>query len=294
MINKIRKKLFRVLNRSHILYSVRFFLIMIKPSSKLLVNESYNDYNSKKDIPKIYLEENRKIQERLKGNTFERVMLLADYLRANYTGGRGLGLSSDETLKIMKECKGGVCSDYSQVFINFCILNDIKVREWGTHDTVYENKMGHVFNEVYIPELSKWVCVDVSKCIYFTDIKTGELLSAQQLIDMNVAGMYELININFFLAGKALQVSKLNLVKSIYLNPGNLFFLVTRYKIKKMDRMMKLNRLLPVPVLHFLMILKNDYYKYMLYINDKNHSVINEKIKPLFKRYEPLTFEAMA
>jgi hypothetical protein len=265
---------------------------MIKPSSRLLVNESYNDYNSKKDIPEIYLEENRKIQERLMGDTFEKVMQLADYLKANYTGGRGLGLSSEDTLKIMKECKGGVCSDYSQVFINFCILNDIKVREWGTHDTVYENKMGHVFNEVYIPELSKWVCVDVSKCIYFTDIETGEYLSVKQIVDLNASGLHGKIKINFFLFGKTLIESKLSWVESVYLSPSNLFFLVTRYKIKKIDRMMKLNRILPIPALHFLMILKNDYYRYMLYINEKNQSIINEKIKPLFKRYEPLALEA--
>lgn len=290
-MKKIKSKLYRLFNRSHFLYLVRFFLILIKPSSKLLINESYNDYNSKQDIPEIYLEENRKILPFLRGSTFERAMVLADYLKANYTGGRGLGLSSDETLKIMKECKGGVCSDYSQVFINFCILNDIKVREWGTHDAIYENKMGHVFNEVFVPEMNKWICIDVSKCIYFTDVRTGKLLSVREIIDISAAGLYDNININFFLAGESLQMTKLNWIKSVYLNPANLFFMVSRYRIKKIDRMMKLNRLLPIPVLHFLMILKNDYYRYMLYINEKNQDVVNNKIKLLFKRYEPLRFE---
>ncbi len=27
--------------------------------------------------------------------------------------------------------EGGVCSDFSQIYSNFCVINDIKVKEWG-------------------------------------------------------------------------------------------------------------------------------------------------------------------
>ena len=45
----------------------------------------------------------------------------------------GLSVPSEEALKIMLAGKGGVCSDMVQIFNNFCVINDIKVREWGAN-----------------------------------------------------------------------------------------------------------------------------------------------------------------
>lgn len=288
MITKLKKRLYKLLNRSHFFYTIRFFIILIKPTAQKLRSEAYNDYNHAKDIPRIFHEENKKIQPLMKGNKLDMVIALANFIRLNYTGGKSLGFSSAQTLEIMRKGKGGVCSDYSQVFINFCILNNIRVREWGIHDTIYQNKVGHVFNEVFIPEFNKWICIDVSKGICFVNNKTGKFLSTSEIIDLQSAGNAKYIDINFFLNRTDVFTLNTEAIKNLYFNHTHLFFLVTRYKIKNFDRMMELKDYLPTPLLHLLLILKNDYYRYMLYINEKNQEIINTKIKSIFKSYQPV------
>ena len=83
----------------------------------------------------------------------------------------------------MRYKRGGVCSDYAQVFINFCIINDIKVREWGIKGSSQAIIGGHSFNEFYSEELRKWILIDIYNCVFIINKSSKELLSVSQLVD---------------------------------------------------------------------------------------------------------------
>src|SRR5690606_16720955 len=93
---------------------------------------SYNVYNLKSDIPTYFHEINAQIFSSVKpDNVFDIVITISTWLQQNIKGGPGLSYASDVTLKKMLDGDGGVCSDRVQIFNNFCVLNDVQVREWG-------------------------------------------------------------------------------------------------------------------------------------------------------------------
>ena len=125
--------------------------------------------NDKKDIPNYFTTINSKIFDKDEPiEDLDQVKKLTIWLNNNIKGGKGLSEPSESALKMMLAGNGGVCSDLVQVFNNFCVINNIQVREWGVTRAPFDNSFGgHSFNEVFSEKLDKWVLVDVSNCINF-------------------------------------------------------------------------------------------------------------------------------
>ncbi len=287
MLSSLKNGIKKGLRQAQLFFPVRFFLVLTIPSKKVLEEENYNSYNHKKDIPKIFYTENEKMQ--VVGNTtFERVLHIATYLKGKYGGGtKNLGYSSEKTLHTLQTQPEGTCGDYSQVFILFCILNDIKVREWGVHDKVYKNTIGHVFNEVYLPEQNQWMCIDLHFAIYFKDTITQQALSMPDIIKRTAESKEETIEIAHFLPIKNSAEGRAY-IKSIYFRRTHLFFLITHYQNKKMDDALNRFSKLPIPLVHLWLIFRRHYYKYMLVFNYETEKEINQKLKIIFKKYKSL------
>lgn len=149
------------------LYYIRFVLICKNHKGKVCDLPSFNDFNRKEDVHPLFYQVNAEIPFLRTADEFEKATAIATYLRDHIKGGRGLGLSSNKTLELMLDGKGGVCSDFSQIFNVFCLVNDIKIREWGSVEKFYNPHLGHTFNEIYSSTLKKWVLLDTRKNIYF-------------------------------------------------------------------------------------------------------------------------------
>lgn len=175
------EKIIKFFNRLPVAYLIRYALM----SENVKMNESdelgcFNKYNSVSSVPQLYFEVNNKINLNPDDDEYEKAIQIGKYLRANIKGGRGLGLSSKKALEKMITNEGGVCSDFSQIFNSFCLINNIKVREWGCIDRLYKAQYGHTFNEIYSSKRKKWIAIDIHKAIVFTD-KEDILLSAFEL-----------------------------------------------------------------------------------------------------------------
>jgi hypothetical protein len=263
------KKLQYLLKRHPFFHFFRCLLIVRKPSHKIFTDECINHYNSKASIPASFLKENANIDLSGKGS-FQKAIAIASYMRATYAGGRGLGYPSAETLQITKDNMGGVCSDFSQLMINFCILNNIPVREWGVSERIY-GSFGHVFNEVYCDQLNKWVLIDAGKFLYFVHQQTKQPLSTIEYIDLLTAGNGDLVvPINIFTGLEDMAIKENTLVYKTYFNKNHVFFLVSNYNIRLFDKALRFHNTFPLPMLHFALISIGAYYKYHFYINEHN------------------------
>ncbi|WP_158409007.1 transglutaminase-like domain-containing protein [Formosa agariphila] len=225
--------------------------------------ENYNTLNKKSDLPICFFNINTKIFESGRPvEDLETVKKMSVWLRNHIKGGPGLSLASDDALDYMLTDKGGVCSDFAQIFNNFCVINNIKVREWGTARNQPNGKFGgHSFNEVYISELNKWVLIDVSYCVMF-------YLHSE--IPLSVIEMFELIrvgeNIECISFNTDLNVDERSMHNN-YFYPDTVPFLICSYRNKVYDKVLKHSKsVLPVFVSHFLIYLtgKSYYYKFPL------------------------------
>ncbi len=257
------KKILWVFKRHPFLYLARFKLLSKNSNIQDIDQLTYNSINIKKDIPAYFHEINAKIFDSDKPTTdFELVKKLSLWLDDNIKGGPGLSEASDKSLKTMLEGKGGVCSDITQVFNNFCVLNDIKVREWGsTRIPFNKNYGGHSFNEIYCNELNKWLLIDVSSCVffYFNDDLPLSVIELYQLIRDNKEVSFKSFN-------KIKIIDKNNIIKN-YLNSDNVPFLICNYSNKTYDRYLNLTRpLIPVFITHFVLysLRKSYHYKFPL------------------------------
>jgi len=253
-MQKLKGRLRWLLYRHPVLYYIRFYLYKRRFNKTLIENECYNDYNPKKDIPDLFYEVNDSLPL-LPNEGLDAAIKLAKELRLRIPGGRGLGLSSGKALEIMIKGEGGTCSDITQAYNNFCIVNDIKIREWGIIDKLYGARFGHAFNEYYSDELQKWILIDISKCIYFIDEETQEKLSAVELFD-NVKKDKPVKYISF-LSDPNLHFNKTldESLRHIYLKKERLPFLISNYNIKFYDRLLNsFQSWLPTFIIHFIAV----------------------------------------
>ena len=172
-------------------------------------------------------------------------------------------MPSDEALKIMLDGNGGVCSDMAQIFNNFCVINDITVREWGSTRSPFDKTYGgHSFNEVYCSEFKKWVLIDVYYCVLF--------YSVHDAIPLSVIEVYQSIR-----NGESLKFNTFNIlkeldndnIKNIYLHPDTTPFLICNYSNKVYDAFLRFTRpYIPVFISHFFVYLigKSYYYRFPL------------------------------
>lgn len=260
------KKLVWTLKRHPFLYKSRFKLLS-KNSNTHAINEyDYNQLNVSEDIPSYFNTINESIFKGIKPkDDLECIKKLTIWLRQHIKGGPGLSEPSEEALKIMLEGKGGVCSDMAQIFNNFCVLNDIKVREWGVTRIPFDpNFGGHSFNEVYCKELNKWVLIDVSSCVLFTNTSTQ--------IPLSVVELYNLVRSNSHVEYYSFYETKFYSKKGIfnnYLNSDTIPFLICNYSNKTYDTFLKNTRpYLPIFVTHFVLYLLNKSYYYLFPLDD--------------------------
>lgn len=259
----IFKKILWSIKRHPFLYLTRFKLLSKNSSIDGIDQDSYNSVNPKEDIPSYFYEINEQIFKDGKAdNDLDIIKQISIWLYENIKGGPGLSVPSEEALKIMLAGKGGVCSDMAQIFNNFCVINDLKVREWGSTRSPFNKEYGgHSFNEVYCKELQKWVLIDVYYCVlFYLDNETP----------ISVIDLYESIR-----KGKEVRFTSFNSqqkldrdnIDNIYLDPSTTPFLICNYSNKVYDNFLRYTRpYIPVFVSHFFVYLigKSYYYRFPL------------------------------
>lgn len=227
-----------------------------------LENECYNVENQKAIIPDFFYEINEKIfEDERPESDLDKAIYIALWLRKHIKGGKGLSLASDEALRAMINGKGGVCSDMSQIFNNFCVINDIKVREWGITIIPFDKEYGgHATNEIFSKELGKWVLIDVSKSILFYYKNKHKPLSLFEVFTSNLSHKYY----SFYENIKSdIQI------KNYYFNKRATPFLISKYNNSVYDKYLKKNNSkYPVFFVHFYIYLIGKSYKYQFPLRD--------------------------
>lgn len=247
--------------RHPLLYKIRFRLLSKRSSSDCIERFSYNDINKKTDIPKIYHELNSLIFNQLQSEPqdLNKAKHIAAWLRNNIKGGPGLGKSSATALRKMMDGEGGVCSDFSQVFNNFCVINDLKVKEWGlkilSNDTAISG--GHAFNEVYSKELQKWVLIDVSKSILFYDGNQGIPLSVFEIVQLKKDN--KKISFSSFNDQIITENKRIN---DLYVTSDFSAFVITNYSNKIYDSYLNKLTFLPESIIHGLLFVMGKSYTF--------------------------------
>jgi len=259
------KKLHWALKRHPFLYIARFRLLSKNSNVSDIATISYNDGNKKEDIPKVFFEINSKLFPQGKPDSeLAVVKQIVIWLNQNTKVGPGLSEPSDKALEMMVYGKGGVCSDMVQIFNNFCVINDIKVREWGTTSAPFNRENGgHSFNEVFIKSLQKWIFIDPSWGLFFYDEENSPL----SVIEMfhSVRNKRAIFN-KTIIAGKNIEEK---LVTKNYLHSDITPFLICNYHNKTYDSILRLTKpFLPVFLIHFLVYIRGKSYHYKFPIDD--------------------------
>lgn len=262
---KFRKKIIWYFKRHPILYLTRFRLLSRNSRPEEVSTYSFNQLNKKEDIPNYFYEINEVIFfGGAFDSDFENVKKLAKWLHSHIPGGSGLSEPSDGALKLMLKGQGGVCSDMAQIFNNFCVINDLQVREWGTTRAPFDLSYGgHAFNEVFCRDLNQWVLVDVYHSLLFYD-EVNRPLSALDLFERLRKGLqvrHEVFGVyGRFEAGS---------VERNFLNPHTVPFLICNYSNKTYDWFLgHFRKVLPVFVIHFVIFIMGKGYHYRFPIDN--------------------------
>ena len=258
MLN-IGKKISWLIKRHPYLYYIRFKLLSKYASQDKLASYTYNLINDKRSIPKSFHIVNSIIFKNKTGlSSMEKALRIGRWLRTHIKGGSGLSLSSEKALEKMLAGKGGVCSDIAQVFNNFCVINDIKVREWGITSVPFSGEFGgHAFNEFYSKELNKWILIDVSNTIMFYLKGKAEKLSTLELFECNKTNAH--ITFKSFLKSNVVDKDR---IKNYFLKSSNVPFLICNYNNETYDNYLdRFQPYLPIFMIHFwLFVIRKSYY----------------------------------
>jgi hypothetical protein len=256
------KKLKYILKRHSFFYKVRFKLLTKFVSKEHISRLSYNDLNPVCEIPKLYFEINVKIfpDKNVVLNDLEKAKTIAVWMVNNMGRGRGLGLSSEESLKLMLTEKAGVCSDFSQIFNNISVINNIKVKEWGFKSISKNREIsgGHSFNEFYSRELNKWILIDSYKCIFFYKNDSTIPLSVFELFD----SLKEHEKVIFKNLDPSYSTDPIR-VKDMYLSFNSIPFFIANYHNKTYDFFLKKLHFLPIFFTHGLLYILGKSYKFL-------------------------------
>lgn len=255
--------------RHPLLYKIRFRLVSKDATIDRIENFSYNDINMMCDVPSIYYEMNSLIFAKIDTELtdIEKAKTIAIWLRDNIKGGSGLSKSSEVVLTKMLNGEGGVCSDITQVFNNFCVINSLKVKEWGLKIVNEDETIngGHSFNEVYSTEFQKWILIDVSKSILFYNSNPNIPLSVFELITVKKENK----EVSFISFNKNNNIDHKN-TNNTYLISKSYPFLITNYYNKTYDYMLENLDFLPIFMIHGLLILAGKSYAYEFPPANKN------------------------
>ena len=114
--------------------------------------------------------------EARQGSVLAKAVRLARHLRLTSHHGEPIQANTRETYEKIVSGQGGYCSDYTQAFNALALAAGLKVREWGF--TWEDMANGHAFNEVWEPDLEKWIFIDAFMSFYVVDAATGQPMSA--------------------------------------------------------------------------------------------------------------------
>ncbi|TDD98713.1 transglutaminase domain-containing protein [Flavobacterium cellulosilyticum] len=255
------KLLIWYLRRHPLLYKIRFRLVSKNSSIDSIENYCYNDLNTKTNIPHLFFEVNNLIFNDSNKNLsdFEKTKKIAIWLRNNIKGGPGLGKSSEKALDIMIKGNGGVCSDFSQIYNNFCVINDLKVKEWGVKNISKDQSVsgGHSFNEVYINEFRKWIMIDIAKSIVFYHNDKNIPLSALEFIKLKKENK----EIFIYSVDKNILIND-NHLKNIFLTSSSVPFLITNYSNKIYDYTLNNLAFFPESIIHGILFIIGKSYTF--------------------------------
>ena len=250
----MNKSLNWYLRRHPLLYKIRFKLVSKNSSLESIESYCYNDLNKKTEIPPLFFEINNLIFADSKDDlsVFEKAVKIAIWLKNNIKGGPGLGKSSATALRKMINGEGGVCSDFSQIYSNFCVINDINVKEWGMKSLSDDPNVsgGHSFNEVYCSEFQKWIMIDTAKSILFYQKDKDIPLSTLEYIHLKKEKK-EII-ISTIGANDSIDNQNTN---NIFLDSNSLPFVITNYNNKTIDYFLDTLGFFPESIIHGLLIL---------------------------------------
>ena len=168
---------------------------------------------------------------------------------------------------------GGVCSDLSQVFNNFCVINDIQVKEWGITTLPYDGKFGgHAFNEFYSKELKKWVLIDVSKSVMFYTQNSKAPLSVLETFEFrNQSDTY----FKSFLPSNTIEEG---LIENYYFDKTRVPFLICNYSNKTYDIYLdRFQKILPIFMIHFWLFVLNKSYYYLFPLGPQKVLVLDKQ-----------------
>lgn len=255
------KSLSWYLRRHPILYKIRFKLASKNSSLESIESFCYNDINKKDKISRLFFETNNLIfSDKTKElDEFEKAKTISIWLRNNIKGGPGLGKSSTTALIKMMKGEGGVCSDISQIFSNFCVINDIKVKEWGVKSLSSDPRVagGHSFNEIYCHTFQKWIMIDPTKAILFYYSDKTNPLSALEYIQFKAE------NKEIIIASIATNEDVLDdNIHQIYLLSNSSPFVITNYDNKTFDYFLDKLDFFPVSIIHGILFLIGKGYKF--------------------------------
>lgn len=278
------KPLLWYFRRHSLLFKIRFRMVSKRSSVDRIENFCYNTINPKYDIPPIYFQLNRMIltQPKVELSDLEKAKKIAKWLRNHIKGGPGLGKSSNIALRKMIRGEGGVCSDLSQAYNNFCVINDLKVKEWGLKIITKDQTIrgGHSFNEIYSREFQKWVLIDVSKSILFYHTNSKIPLSVVELIQLKKENK----ELHYFEFNKKIIVDK-QYIEDLYLMPNSFPFLITNYSNKTYDYFLDKFSFFPESIIHGLIFLSGKSYVFEFPTKDYKISYPHAK-SLLTKTYE--------
>lgn len=258
----VKTKLNYLIRRHSFLYKLRFKLLSKFSTKESIGKLYYNDLNPISEIPRYFFEINAKIfptpNDAL--TDLEKVVTIARWMIKNIKRGRGLGLPSEDCAKIMTLERGGVCSDFAQVFNNLCVINNIKVKEWGfkSISTKKGIRGGHSFNEFYSRELGKWILIDTYKCIFFYEKNSTIPLSVFELFDI----LKEKKTVIFSNIEPEYSTDPIR-VNDVYLSFNSIPFLIVNYHNKTYDYYLRKFNFLPVYFAHGIIYLLGKSYKFL-------------------------------
>ena len=272
----VLKKIAKFFNRHPFAYFVRYLLLSQNAKENNLGDLGcFNEFNSLASIPPLYFEINTKIGIDPMLNEYDKAIQIGTYLRNSMKGGPGIGLSSQKTLEIMVANKGGVCSDFSQIFNIFCFINGIKVKEWGCIDRFYKSEFGHSFNEIYVTVLQKWVAIDIHKGFVFSNELNSKLSVVEMFTTLRASNPVNFAHYSSYVSPDIERTSKVYSSKTIPFIISNNRIDVTDYYFNKFQ-----NSISPLFINAIILALRKNH-KFIFVMDNYKLKLLPESIQKL-------------
>ncbi len=253
------------LKRHPFLYRFRYALILRIGGDEIFRRPSPT---SRSDVPRSFAERVSGIDDDDAGS-FATARRIAYDLSAGHRRGPGLGVDSVRALERVYAGGAGVCSDYTQVFLGLMAAAGLTAREWGLCESFEGRGVGHAMTEVWAGEFDKWVFLDPFYSLYAVAGGDGVPLSVTEIVDLATADRTEEIRLRDVDPEGSAGERRQRYVER-YFEGRRHFFLLVGNDVFRQDRFLRHVGRVPIPLLHFAMILRGTYQRFHLYTNARN------------------------